>query len=126
MAPEEERLLLEIEKLTKRPLERAALDGFRPHERPRRERDARPPDRSAGRRERDDTVGAGQQAGPRAARYATRARGHHEAVDEFFLKPYEPSTEPTAEATPPEPTQTPSIRPTRKVAALLGGSKKSG
>ncbi len=136
MAPEEERLLAEIEKLTKRPLERAELAGFRPHERPRRERDARPPERGgggAGRRERDEQ-GFGQQAGPRAPRYASRSRGHHEAVDEFFLRPYEPSTEPAADAStqPSEetsadaPQKSPSIRPARKLAALLGGAKKSG
>ncbi len=127
MAPEEERLLLEIEKLTKRPLERSELSGFRPHERPRRERDARPSERGgSGRRDRDEQ-GYGQQAGPRAPRYASRARGHHEAVDEFFLRPYEPSSEPqaaapAAETAPPAPNG----RPAPRLAALLGGSKKSG
>ena len=36
----------------------------------------------------------GQQAGPRAPRYASRARGHHEVVDDFFVKPYEPKEPP--------------------------------
>jgi ATP-dependent RNA helicase RhlE len=121
MAPEEERLLAEIEKLIRRPLERAELEGFRPHERPRREREERRPDPATSRRERDAT---GQQAGPRAPRYASRSRGHHEVVDEFFLKPYEPSAEPTAEPEPAAASKAPSIRPARRVAALLGGPKK--
>lgn len=126
MAPEEERLLAEIEKLTKRPLERATLDGFQPRERTGRtdvgarrergERGDRPP------READRDAG-GQSAGPRASRYASRTRGHHEVVDEFFTRPYEPPPEsaPSGEAPAAAP---PSIRPARKIAALLGGTKK--
>ncbi len=139
MAPEEERLLAEIEKLTKRPLERATLDGFHPRERAAR------PEAGAGRRERSDRgdrgdrgerprgpdraaddVG-GQQAGPRASRYAERARGHHEVVDEFFTRPYEPAADaPAAAAVDEAPAAAvpPSIRPARKIAALLGGTKK--
>ena len=144
MAPEEERLLAEIEKLIKRPLERAELDDFRPRgreraadasssPRPRREAEREPSrerPRSDDRKHDDGGVGeadaGGQQAGPRAARYATRSRGHHvEAVDEFFTKPYEPSTSQTASVEPVVAAPTPSIRPLRKVAALLGGAKKS-
>jgi ATP-dependent RNA helicase RhlE len=130
MAPEEERLLAEIEKLIKRPLERATLEGFHPRERERRD-DRRPeassgrPERSERPRDRDRDV-AGQQAGPRAARYASRSHGHHEAVDEFFTKPYEPSTETMISATPaPQPAASSGPKPARKVAALLGGSKKA-
>jgi ATP-dependent RNA helicase RhlE len=133
MAPEEERLLAEIEKLTKRPLERAELDGFRPHERarrPREERSERPerterPDRGE-RRERDVDASAGQGAAPRASRYASRGRGHHEVVDEFFLKPYEPTVaEPVADAAAEPAAKPSSNRPGRKLAALLGGGSKS-
>jgi superfamily II DNA/RNA helicase len=119
MAPEEERLLAEIEKLTKRPLERGELEGFRPHERPRRERDERRPEQRPARVERE---AAGQQAGPRAPRYASKSRGHHEAVDDFFLKPYEPANDVVPDTA--APTKAPSIKPQRAVAALLGGSKK--
>jgi len=142
MAPEEERLLAEIEKLTKRPLERAELEDFRPRgrervaeasssSRPRREphREVaserttdRERSRSDDRMETDSDVG-GQQAGPRAPRYASRGRGHHEVVDEFFTKPYEPSPD-AAAAEPVIASPAPSIRPVRKIAALLGGAKK--
>ena len=129
MAPEEERLVVEIEKLTKRTLERLELDGFRPHERARRERDERRPE--APRRERAREAGAGQQAGARAPRFASRSHGHHEAVDDFFLKPYEPAAEAADAGARPAPTpdstttRNPSIKPVRKIAALLGGSKKA-
>ena len=96
MAPEEERLLAEIEKLTKRPLERGTLVGF---EGGRRERAPRPRD------EERASYGGGQAAGQRAPRYATRARGHHEVVDDFFLRPY------------PKP-QTPNPKPQRDLASL--------
>jgi ATP-dependent RNA helicase RhlE len=133
MSPDEERLLVEIEKLTKRPLERGTLDNFRPHDRARRDvrpegrsdrpRDERPP--RTERPERDVDASAGQGAAPRAARYASRGRGHHEAVDEFFLKPYEPSPESasTQPDSPPSATKPGAVRPPRKIAALLGGGK---
>ena len=135
MAPDEERLLLDIEKLIKHDIERGTLKDFHPRERaPRGEhseaRDSREP------RSRRDTVkprerhagydaadAGGQQAGQRAARYASRARGHHEVVDEFFLKPYEPDE--ALPATLPDPTTTVARPANRKIAALLGGAKKS-
>jgi superfamily II DNA/RNA helicase len=132
MAPEEERLLAEIEKLTKRPLERAELDDFRPRGRervaeastsPRRERDRERP-KGDDRRAVDGDVG-GQQAGPRAPRYAAPGRGHHEVVDEFFTKPYEPSVAEVGHVAPVAAPAAPSIRPARKIAALLGGAKKT-
>ena len=128
MAPEEERLLAEIEKLTKRPLERAELADFRPRGR-EGERERRPESAPPARRERspDAEIDAGgQQAGPRAPRYASRGRGHHDVVDDFFTKPYEPAPE-SADVEQPAaaaPAGTPSIRPMRKIAALLGGSRK--
>ena len=135
MAPEEERLLADIEKLTKRPLERATLEGLRVRERERRPDAPRPergrgPDRSSERSpDRDRAVDAdgGQQAGPRAPRYASRSRGHHEVVDDFFVKPYEPQAEPAgAPAAAAPATPTPSVvRQPRRIAALLGGSKKA-
>ena len=130
MAPEEERLLADIEKLIKRSIERGTLTDFHPRGRgassserfePRAEtRFAR--DGARERRPAPMAEPAGQHAGPRAARYASRSRGHHEVVDEFFLKPYEPDETP---ATPAE-TDAPVVRaPHRRIAALLGGAKKS-
>jgi superfamily II DNA/RNA helicase len=124
MAPEEERLLADIEKLIKRPLERGELAGFHPPERHRREREERRPEPGSRRPERERDV-AGQQAGPRAARYASSSRGHHEVVDEFFLKPYEPSSDAVVEPSPAPTASNPSIKPVRKLAALLGGTKKN-
>ena len=121
MSPEEERLLADIEKLIKKPLERGVLEGIRVRERePREERRPAPP------RPERDRDNFGQQAGPRAPRYASRSRGHHEVVDDFFVKPYEPKNEPTpvAAAEPARPAAGPA-RSTRPVAALLGGSKKN-
>ncbi len=113
MAPDEERLLVEIEKLIKRPLERGTLEVSKPRERPRRREEEREPYESVG-----------QQAGQRAPRYATRSRGHHEVVDEFFLKPYEAPPSSTApKATTSEPESTGAGKPARKIAALLGGGK---
>ena len=124
MAPEEERLLAEIEKLTKKPLERGVLEGLRPRERDRRD-DRRP---EPG-RPRPDREESGQQAGPRAPRYASRSRGHHEVVDDFFVKPYEPQADqgatPTADAGVAAPAASTSTKPVRRIAALLGGSKKA-
>ena len=142
MAPEEERLLAEIDKLTKHPIERMTLEGLRVRERSERgERERRPSEggSSGGRSSRSSTPEAarpaardaawdvvGQQAGPRAPRYASRARGHHEVVDDFFVKPYEPK-EPDAVRSMPDaaPSAVSSVvKPARKIAALLGGSKK--
>ena len=126
MAPEEERLLAEIEKLTRHPLERAVLEGLRPRERERERRDDRAPRAATPRPERE-SESAGHQAGPRAARYATRSRGHHEVVDDFFVKPYEPAENvaaPVASDVAPATAESPT-RPGRKLAALLGGTRKA-
>ena len=125
MAPEEERLLAEIEKLTKKPLERGTLEGFQARsrdERPRRRDDDRGEERDRGIR--GDREG-GQQAGQRAARYGTRSRGHHEVVDEFFLKPYEPDENRPAPAPAPAAPRSSIQKAARPLAALLGGTKKA-
>ena len=131
MAPEEERLLADIEKLIKAPIERAMLEGFQPRDRerrpPRRDeevREVRTPRRDEDAREaRVPREAFGQQAGQRAARYASPRRGHHEVVDEFFLRPYEPEVnsmpDDAIESSPPS-----SAKPVRKIAALLGGTKR--
>ena len=119
MSPDEERLLADIEKLIKSPLERGSLSDFHP-----RDRERRPARRDEDVREaRAPREAFGQQAGQRAARYASPRRGHHEVVDEFFLKPYEPDARPTTEETT-ESASPPTSKPVRKIAALLGGTKR--
>ncbi len=138
MAPEEERLLAEIEKLTKRPLERAELTDFRPrgreHERDQNRdqpRERRPEAAPAGRRERSREVEAGADAGSERSEYRVpRPRGRPDVVDDFFTKPYEPApaaagADRPAASPAPASAATPSIRPVRKLAALLGGSRKA-
>jgi superfamily II DNA/RNA helicase len=127
----DERLLADIEKLTKRklPVEdlsvEAAPPGHRRDARPERgereargERPRRP--REAGRD--DDRAGArARPAAPAAPRVAD---------DPFFSRPYEPPSEPVTAAQPeaagaaPEPARPPARRTTRPVAALLGGGGK--
>ena len=138
MAPDEERLLLDIEKLIKHDIERGTLADFHPRERaprgerfearesrePRSRRDvAKPRERQAGLDAANAADAGGQQAGQRAARYASRSHGHHEVVDDFFLKPYEPDEAPAA--TFADPAAAVARPANRKIAALLGGAKKS-
>ncbi|WP_323121673.1 DEAD/DEAH box helicase [Burkholderia alba] len=115
-SPNERKQLADIEKLIKRPLalEPLALDApVRPRHEERGERgDHR------GRRERDEHRGGANRRGPGSE------RSHHHRreapVDEFFMKPYEPS--PSARQ-PEEPV---AAQPEKKgskqpLAALLGG-----
>jgi superfamily II DNA/RNA helicase len=78
MSKEEERYLLDIEKLTKTPIVRAELAGFDPERLRHRERgrEERPPRSEGSYRERST---APRHASPRTA-----------PVDEWFLKPYQP------------------------------------
>lgn len=112
IAPDEERYLLDIEKLTKHQIERATLEGFMPQERPRHAPRETPRD-----------------VGTRRSRESPRAPRN--PVDEWFLKPYEPNDSTDAD----RPTPALSLGPAsgaidknvrRPVAALLGGGKKSG
>jgi len=97
----EEKLLLEIEKLIKRPVPRGTLEVPRSH--------ARSEPRSDPHRHAD----AGARPSPRAPRYEPP----RQPVDEFFYKPYEPSA--SVAATEPVNTTKP---PVRKRAVLLGGN----
>ena len=136
MAPTEERLLLEIEKLTKNKIERAPLEGFEPNSdhgfgRERRERGDR--GERSDRGDRGDRFDAGRGRGDRGDRSdRPRSRGlpPPPKVDEWFLKPYEPAAgdaaPPAAPATPARPETGRGITRTRTVAALLGGGKKTG
>lgn len=110
-SPNERKQLADIEKLIKRPLDMQTLSIDKPS---RTRHDYR-----GGRRERDEHRGAP------ARRTAGGERVHHHrrhepAIDDFFLKPYEPS----APVRRPEETKTvqPEKKgPKRQVAALLGG-----
>ena len=112
MAPDEERYLLDIEKLTKGTIERRTLEGFNPGERPRH-RDAE-----------DDRAPRGAA---RPTRAAAPARSNPAPADAWFMKPYEAS-EPASPAASEAATKsslilTPS-KSQRTVAALLGGTRK--
>ncbi|MDR5802420.1 DEAD/DEAH box helicase [Caballeronia sp. LP006] len=115
----ERKQLADIEKLIKRPLEVMTLEVATPVRREGARRDERPvrPERSEHRH------GAREEAGPRRRTSGSsydRPRGRQQPVDEFFLKPYEPS--PSAVKRHEE-----SVEPERKsapkqpLAALLGG-----
>ncbi len=109
---EEERYLLDVEKLIKREIPRGQLDL---------PVSALPSHSPAGRSERP-------QRGGRDVR--TNGRGRHEArpsapVDDFFLRPYQPSASALQEANDAAANAA-STRPApkRQLAALLGGGKK--
>lgn len=134
-SPSEERYLLDIEKLTRKPIERGTLQVpgeliARTHEldepRARREHSRE----RHGRHEASPTVrpdarpDARPERAARPSRYSTPAK----PVDEFFLKPYEPSPESVA-AQQASSTTTTSSNPAparRGVGLLLGGQRKKG
>eukprot|EP00887_Chlorella_sp_A99_P004387 scaffold37.g4387.t1 len=100
--PAEERLLLDIEKLIKRPVPRAELHL--------------PAELSA----RSQETRARSHAQSRASNAATRP-----PVDDFFYKPYEPAPERRAEPAADQPSDQPAAATRRQVAVLLGGKGKS-
>ena len=117
--PAQEKFLIDVEKLIKRPIERGTLDL------PASAR-ARGADRSPGKpAERvaraDRASKSGDSGSDKRRSYREPARA--QPVDEFFLKPYEPSS--TASAKPKTGT---SDSPARKpgVGVLLGGKPKAG
>jgi superfamily II DNA/RNA helicase len=121
--PSEERLLLEIEKLIKRPVPRGQLDV--PAELIARSRGHGDEGRGgrAGREERQGREGResrGRQSGDR--RYGESAP-RQAPVDDFFFKPYEPSN-PALVPAAEKADQAERAAPKRKVAVLLGGSRK--
>ncbi|AJY07738.1 DEAD/DEAH box helicase family protein [Burkholderia vietnamiensis LMG 10929] len=120
-SPNERKQLADIEKLIKRPLEVQTLALDKPARHRHDERNERG-ERSerGGRRDRDEHRGASARRSGSAERGGHHRR-HDAPVDDFFLKPYEPSTP----AQQPEETtsvQQPEKKgPKRQVAALLGG-----
>ncbi|VVU47763.1 DEAD/DEAH box helicase [Burkholderia anthina] len=124
-SPNERKQLADIEKLIKRPLDVQTLALTKPARHRQDERGGERGERGerggerGGRREREEHRGASGR------RPGGSERGHHRRheppVDDFFLKPYEPS----ASAKQPEDAQSeqqPEKKgPKRQVAALLGG-----
>jgi len=127
MTGNDERLLVEIEKLIKRklPVESLDLDLGPAEARPRRERREAPDAR------RDRATGAPKRRRPEGESRAPRTSGY--STDPFFYEPYEPSqAEPAeavapADAAPEVPARgsvTGPRKSARPVAALLGGGRK--
>ncbi|WP_085318336.1 DEAD/DEAH box helicase [Derxia lacustris] len=134
-APEEERSLADIEKLIKAQFKRETLKLAGRPERERAADDARPPREPATREQ------PARDAAPRFSRDADRparpahASGSHgirhgrsAPVDDFFLKPYEPSASAAAAAAKAEADKpaasSASSKRRQNVGALLGGYKQ--
>ena len=126
VAPEEVKLLKEIEKLLKHPIERATLPGFDPAETPRAEprpaRETRPrqeirPPRAAPR------TTSGEPPAPAAAPRHAPGRKPKAPQDPIFTQPYEPQV--AAAMSDPSHPLLPSKRKHRPVPVLLGGRKQT-
>jgi len=127
MTGSDDRAVAGIERLTKQQFEVRTLAGVeRPRQRPER-------DRGEGRdrgetRDRGEGRGRGDR-GDRSARSSAPSRpAPRPPVDDFFSKPYQPSTTDASageevKAADSEPVDAAS-RPTGRVSALLGGRKK--
>ncbi|KIG11049.1 DEAD/DEAH box helicase [Caballeronia concitans] len=115
----ERKQLADIEKLIKRPLEVQTLQVATPMRRDGARRDERP---ARGERA-EHRHGARDEAGSRRRTSSSsydRPRGRQQPIDEFFLKPYEPS--PSAmkrQEEAPEPERKSASK--QPLAALLGG-----
>ncbi|MDP9544806.1 UNVERIFIED_ORG: superfamily II DNA/RNA helicase [Burkholderia cepacia] len=124
-SPNERKQLADIEKLIKRPLEMQTLKLDKParhrHDERGGERGGERGAERGGRRDRDEHRGASGRRSSGSAERGGHHRRHETPVDDFFLKPYEPS----ASAKQPDdaqPAQQPEKKgPKRQVAALLGG-----
>ena len=108
-SPNERRQLAEIEKLIKKPLQVQHLAVEVPARRGREEQH--------GRRDRDDRSGRRRTGGHERTSY----RVNHAPVDDFFLKPYEPSPSARKEEESKQPEASPAKTPKQPLAALLGG-----
>ena len=131
-SPAEERYLQDIEKLTRKPIERGTLqvpgeliarahelDDPRARREHSRERHDRHESRPAGRAEARPDARSDRAARP--SRYSTPVK----PIDEFFLKPYEPAVS-SAPAQQPSPVSNPPASGRRGVGLLLGGQRKKG
>jgi len=124
---DEERFLLDIEKLIKREVPRGTLDVpadliARSHRRsdgPSHSREGRESGRDSGREGRGDR---GRSSDRRSSHHSG---GSRQPVDDFFFKPYEPSApSDRAEEQESRSNAAPSSAPKRQLAVLLGGSRK--
>ncbi|ODS98545.1 MAG: hypothetical protein ABS56_05025 [Lautropia sp. SCN 69-89] len=125
MTGNDERLLVEIEKLIKRKLPVESLDLGPAEARPRRERREAPDAR------RERAAGAPKRRRPEGESRMPRASGY--STDPFFSQPYEPSQAEPAEAAaqagaapevPARGSVTGPRKSARPLAALLGGGRK--
>jgi superfamily II DNA/RNA helicase len=115
--PSEERLLLDIEKLIKRPVPRGRLEL--PAELVARSRGhGHAAEAGAGRERRESRGRSGDH------RYGASSP-RQAPVDDFFLKPYEPSTPAPARSAESDAPADSTGEPKRKVAVLLGGNRKA-
>ena len=129
--PDEERFLLDIEKLIKREVPRGTLDlpadaVARSHRRSdERSGSSSREGRESSRESRGDRGDRGRSSDRRSG---YTSGGSRQPVDDFFLKPYEPSASSSA-AEEPAPSNNgngnTSSAPKRQVAVLLGGSRKN-
>ncbi len=128
-SPNERKQLADIEKLIKRPLEVQTLALDKPARQRHDERGGERGDRGersnerggerGSRRDRDEHRGASAHRSAGAER-GSRPHRREAPVDDFFLKPYEPSAQ--AKQPDAEPAHQPEKKgPKRQVAALLGG-----
>ncbi|MCY1520099.1 ATP-dependent RNA helicase RhlE [compost metagenome] len=120
---DEERFLLDIEKLIKREVPRGTLDVpadlvARSH---RRSDDRRGGSSSSSSSPREGRGDRGRSADRRSGYSSGTPR---QPVDDFFLKPYEPSASSAPADAPAPKTNGGSSTPKRQIAVLLGGSRK--
>ena len=123
--PGDERLLADIEKMLKRQIPRAQLEGFDPSAARFRAADD---DRRRGRSNEPRRPRADSEDRPRKADHGNARNAFRASDDPFFSRPYEPSpSASSASSTSSEATLDPRqvglarARPKRPVAALLGG-----
>ncbi|SOE47854.1 DEAD/DEAH box helicase [Orrella dioscoreae] len=121
-SPNEEKLLVEIEKLIKRPVPRGSLDL--PVEASSR---SRHDSRGEGRGSRPERSERPERGASRSAGSGRGSSAPRQPVDEFFSKPYEPSAAPSGDSQASAPAANPSRAPARRALGVLlgGGPRKS-
>ncbi|VFR16275.1 ATP-dependent RNA helicase Bcep18194_A5658 [plant metagenome] len=122
-SPNEEKLLVEIEKLIKRPVPRGSLDL--PAEASSR---SRHDSRGEGRGSRPERSERPERGASRSAGSGRGSSAPRQPVDEFFSKPYEPSAAPSGDGQASATAANPSRAPARRALGVLlgGGPRKSG
>ncbi|VFR46626.1 ATP-dependent RNA helicase Bcep18194_A5658 [plant metagenome] len=122
-SPNEEKLLVEIEKLIKRPVPRGSLDL--PAEASSR---SRHDSRGEGRGSRPERSERPERGASRSAGSGRGSSAPRQPVDEFFSKPYEPSAAPSGDGQASATAANPSRASARRALGVLlgGGPRKSG